>query len=54
MRCRETVEVLTDEIGEEFVIYREVKIKVRHGCLPTLLPNPNRRNQSVDPTRTPP
>jgi len=28
MRCREIVEVLPDEIGEEFVIHREVKIKV--------------------------
>jgi hypothetical protein len=28
MRCREIVEVLPDEIGEEFVIHRKVKIKV--------------------------
>jgi len=28
MRCREIVEVLPDEIGEELAIHRKVKIKV--------------------------
>jgi hypothetical protein len=49
MCCGQIVEFQSDEIVEVLIIHREVKEKVRHDCLPTLLPTlagPTRRSTS--------